>query len=258
MAASTSLAFDLSGRVALVTGSTRGLGWAMARALAAAGATVVVSARHADDVARRASELTAEGMLASGLVLDATDPAAAAPALAEVERRHSKIDILVNNAGTIVRKPLLEHSDADWDSVLELDLSACFRLSREAARLMVPRRWGRIIMTSSVAGFVARPTIPGYVAAKAGIHGLVRALGVELAPTGVTVNAVAPGYFPSDANENVRADKRFYDWVCARTPAGRWGDPSELAGAVVFLASPAAAYCTGAILPVDGGLTAAM
>jgi gluconate 5-dehydrogenase len=250
--------FGLPGRVALVTGASRGLGWAIAQALAGAGARVLLCARGAAAAEERAAALRGDGAAAEALPFDVTDPAAVDAAFAAIRARHGRLDILVNNAGITVRKPLLEHSDADWAAVLDTDLTACFRLSREAARLMVTRGWGRIVMVSSIASLVARPTIPGYVTAKAALNGLVRALAVELAPRGVTVNAVAPGYFPTEANQIVRDDRAFYDWICRRTPAGRWGDPAELGGAVVFLASPAASYCTGAVLMVDGGLTASM
>jgi gluconate 5-dehydrogenase len=250
--------FDLAGRVALVTGATRGLGWAIAQALAGAGAKILICARGADAAEQRAAALSAAGAAADALPFDVTDAAAVDAAFAAIRARYGRLDILVNNAGITVRKPLLEHTDGDWNAVLDTDLTACFRLSREAARLMVPQRWGRIIMVSSIASQVARPTIPGYVTAKAALNGLVRALAVELAPSGVTVNAVGPGYFPTEANQIVRADTAFYDWICRRTPAGRWGDPVELGGAVVYFASPAASYCTGAILMIDGGLTASM
>ncbi len=169
-----------------------------------------------------------------------------------------RLDILVSNAGIIVRKPLLETSDADWQTVIDTDLTAGFRLAREAARLMVKQRSGRIIVVSSIMGHIARPTIASYVASKAGLHGLVRALGVELAKDGVTVNAIAPGFFPTEANKAVYEDRAFHDWICQRTPAGRWGDPAELGAAAVFLASAASSYCTGQVLTIDGGMTAAV
>jgi gluconate 5-dehydrogenase len=247
--------FDLSGRLALVTGSSRGIGWAIAQGLAAAGARVLLHGRDPKALAARAAELSAD---AASLAFDVTDPAAARQAFEQIATQYGRLDILVNNAGIIPRKPLLETTDADWQAVIEANLSAYFRLAREAARLMVPAGRGRIIMVSSIMGLLARPTIPGYVTAKAGLHGMTRALAVELAPHGITVNALAPGFVPTDATATLHADAKFNEWIAGRAPMGRWCEPSELAGPSVFLASDAASYVTGHVLVVDGGLTAAL
>ena len=247
--------FSLDGRVALVTGSSRGLGQAIALGLAAAGARVILHGRDPVRLAAAAADLpNAAGTLA----FDISDTGATAAAFERIKTEHGRLDILVNNAGVIPRKPLLETTDDDWAAVIDSNLSAYFRLSREAARLMVPVRSGRIIMISSIMGLVARPTIPGYVTAKAGLHGMVRGLSVELAPSGITVNAIAPGFFPTDATDVLHKDQTFNDWIATRAPMGRWGDPTELAGPAVFLASAAASYVTGHVLVVDGGLTAAL
>jgi len=251
--------FDLTGRVALVTGSSRGLGAAIAAGLAEAGARVLLHGRDPGALAARAEAFAARRTPAAGtLAFDVTDGAAAQDAFGRIAREHGVLDILVNNAGVIPRKPLLETTDADWDSVIQSNLTAYFRLAREAARLMVPRGRGRIIMVSSIMGLLARPTIPGYITAKAGLHGTVRALAVELASHGITVNALAPGFFPTDATEALHADPKFNEWIAGRAPMARWGDPGELAGPAVFLASDAASFITGQVLVVDGGLTAAM
>ena len=251
--------FDLTGRLALVTGASRGLGWAMAQALAAQGARVVLHGRDAAALAAHAAILAERGTPAAEILrFDVTDATAVQDGFAEIGEAHGRLDILVANAGSTVRKPILEFTDADWHHVLEADLTGCFRCAREALRLMIPQGKGRIIMTSSILAERARATIPAYVAAKHGVHGLVRALAVEVAKHGVTVNAIAPGYFPTDNTGPIQTDPVLSRWVIESTPMGRWGDPADLAGAAVFLASDAAAFVTGSVLTVDGGFTAAL
>ena len=246
--------FSLDGRLALVTGSSRGLGAAIAAGLAGAGARVIL---HGRDPAALAEQQALTGAIDS-VRFDVTDEAAVLAGFAAIAERHGALDILVNNAGIIPRKPLLETTDADWQQVIDINLTSCFRLSREAARAMVPRKTGRIIIVSSVMGQVARPTIPGYVTAKAGLYGMTRALAIELAPHNITVNALAPGFFPTDATEALYGNESFNQYIAGRAPMARWGRPEELAGPTIFLASDAASFVTGHILMVDGGLTAAM
>ncbi len=254
-----SVLFDLTGLVALVTGASRGLGWSMAKALAAAGARIILNGRDGSTLEARRRELGACGLLAETAPFDVSDREAAEAAVAAIGARHGRLDILLSNAATTVRKPLLEQTEADWQGVIDADLTASWRLAKAAARLMVPAGYGRIIVTSSINAAIARPTITPYVAAKAGLHGLVRALAVELAPHGITVNAIAPGYFLTDGNAATREnDPGFEARIAARTPAGRWGRPDELGAAALYLASRAAAYTTASVITVDGGMTAAI
>jgi gluconate 5-dehydrogenase len=247
--------FRLDGRVALVTGASRGLGFAMAEALAAQGAKVLLNARDAGALAAAVDRLAAAGHAAEPLSFDVTDGPAAVAAVAGIGERHGRLDILVNNAGVQHRVPATDWTDADFERLLAVNLTACFRLAREAARLMLPRKAGRIISTGSVAAILGRPTIHAYAAAKAGLHGITRSLAAELGPHGITVNALAPGYFATELNTALVDDTEFSAWVCKRTPLGRWAEPRELGGAVVFLASDAASYVTGHVLAVDGGIS---
>ncbi len=245
--------FSLRGRIALVTGASRGLGFAMAKALKDNGAHVIVNARDAAALGEAAAKIGAEAM-----AFDVTDANLARGALERIALKHGRLDILVNNAGIQHRRPLVEWEDEDFDRVIAVNLTSCFRLARDAARLMLPRKFGRIINTGSVAAILGRPTIHAYVAAKAGLHGLTRSMAAELGRHGITINALAPGYFATELNTALMNDEAFTKWVEARTPAGRWARPEELGGAVVFLASDAASYVNGHVLAVDGGLSTSL
>ena len=250
--------FDLSGRIALVTGSSRGIGLAMARALASVGARVVINGRDAaalDAVARR---LRAEGTEAAVAPFDVTDEAAVEAAIERVEREVGPLDVLVNNSGINVRRPMLELATADFERVVATNLTAAFVVGRAAARRMVARRRGKIVNVCSINSELGRASIAPYVASKGGLRNLTRAMAVEWAPHGLQVNGLGPGYFETDLTAPLVADPAFDAWLRQRVPMGRWGQVDELAGATIFLASAASDFMTGQVVYVDGGLTASV
>jgi 2-deoxy-D-gluconate 3-dehydrogenase len=246
--------FDLTGKMAMVTGCRRGIGLAMALALARAGADIVgVSATLEPSGSAVAKQVEACGRTFRGYRVDLADRAEVRALAGRVETDNGAIDILVNNAGTIRRTPAMDYADSDWDHVLEVDLSAPFILARDIGRGMVARGHGKIIFTASLLSFQGGINIPAYTAAKSGIAGLTRALANEWAGRGVNVNAIAPGYIATDNTQALRADPERNTSILARIPAGRWGNPDDLAGATVFLASAASDYVHGTVLAVDGG-----
>jgi gluconate 5-dehydrogenase len=254
---STEQPFDLSGRLALVTGAGGGLGFAIAMGLARAGAHVVLNGRNPTklDAARRS--LGDDGMTAHAVPFDVTDASAVNAAIETIERRIGPLDIVVNNAAVNRRQPLAEVSDAHWRELMAANLDAPFFVARAVIPGMKARRRGKIVNICSLASDIGRPNIVPYATSKGGLKMLTRALAVELAPHNVQVNGIAPGFFKTDMNAPLIADPEFSAWVARRTPAGRWGEPPEISGAAVFLASSAADYVTGHVLYVDGGFSAA-
>ncbi|WP_174775056.1 SDR family NAD(P)-dependent oxidoreductase [Cryobacterium algoricola] len=245
--------FDLSGKTAVVTGASRGIGFAMAVALAEAGADVVgVSSRMPEHGSAIETAVTALGRRFTALHADFADRDAVSALAAEITAL-GPVDVLVNNAGTIARAPAAEHPDEMWDRVIAVNLSSQFVLSREIGRTMIAQGRGKIIFTASLLSFQGGLNVPGYTASKSAIVGLTKALSNEWAPLGVNVNAIAPGYFATDNTQALQDDAGRSGAILERIPAARWGTPADLAGATVFLASAASDYVDGIVLPVDGG-----
>jgi len=248
--------FELTGKNALITGSSRGLGLAMARGLAAAGAHVILSATNQDLLEQRRSEFAEAGHGVSVYPFDVTEEEQVAEAVSAIEHEVGPLHVLVNNAGITRRGPLDALDPADWQEVIDINLTSVWRVSRHATRAMVERRTGKVINIASLTSFAARPTTGAYTASKGAVAALTRAMAVEWTPYNVQVNAIAPGYFATDLTAPLVADEDFTNWVKLRTPANRWGDPAELVGPAVFLASDASNFVSGQVLYVDGGWTA--
>ena len=246
--------FDLAGRRALVTGSSQGIGHALATGLAAHGARLILNGRDRARLAAAAAGIAG----AETAAFDVTDPAAVAEGVARVERDLGPIDILVNNAGMQFRTPLEDFPVEKWKQLFETNVSSLFYVGQAVARRMIPRGRGKIINIASVQAELARPGIAPYTATKGAVRNLTRGMATDWAQHGLQVNAIAPGYFRTPLNQALVDDPEFSAWLAKRTPAGRWGEVGELVGAAVFLASDASSFVNGHTLFVDGGITASL
>lgn len=250
--------FSLKGRVALVSGSTSGIGLALARGLAGAGATVVLNSHVADELSRTTVLLKSEGLEVHDALFDVTDSAAVTRQIARIESDVGPIDVLVNNAGIQRRMPLEDFPEQDWDDLMRVNVDGVFYVARAVAQHMIPRRRGAIINICSINSEQARPSIAPYTATKGAVKMLTKGMAVDWGRYGIRVNGIGPGYFDTPLTRHLVADEAFTEWVKGRVPLGRWGRVEDLAGAAVFLASDAASFVTGHVLYVDGGVTAAL
>ena len=251
--------FDLTGRRALITGSSRGLGLGFAQALASHGASVILNGMDEARLDTAVQSLRSQGHDAHGLAFDVSNEDAVTAAFEALDSRALNIDILINNAGIQFRKPLTELALADWQRVIDINLTSAFLIGREAARRMIQRgQGGKIVNIGSLMSDAARATIAPYTAAKGGIKMLTRAMTAEWAAHNIQVNAIGPGYMATDMNEALINNPDFDQWVKRRAPAGRWGLPDELGGTAVYLASNASNYVNGQIIYVDGGMLAVL
>ena len=248
--------FSLKGRNALVTGSSQGIGNALARGLAEAGATVILNGRDEGKLQKATAELTAAGLKAHARAFDVTDSKAGAAGVDAIEREIGPIVILVNNAGMTRRAPTEEMPDEIWHEIIRTNLDGVFFMARAVGKHMIGRKRGSIINICSVMSELGRPTIVPYTASKGGVKMMTKGLAADWGKHGIRVNGIGPGYFKTPLNKALIEDEKFSSWVAGRTPLGRWGDTDELVGAAVYLASDASSFVTGHVLFVDGGMTA--
>ena len=250
--------FRLHGRTALITGSSAGIGLALARALGQAGAHVILNGRRADKLEAAVQQLRTESLAVSSSVFDVTDATDVRAAVDAIEADLGPIDVLVNNAGMQIRNPLHEFADADWHLLMKTNLDSAYFVGKAVAQKMIPRGRGKIINICSVQSELGRPGIAPYTASKGALKMLTKGMAIDWGPLGINVNGLGPGYFKTELTEKLVADPSFTAWLVGRTPSRRWGDVNELGGAAVFLARDAAAFVNGHVLYVDGGVTATL
>ena len=250
--------FDLTGRIALITGSSQGIGLALAQALGAAGARVVLNARTAGKLEQACAALRAQGVVADAAAFDVTDADAVDAGVARVEANIGAIDILVNNAGMQHRGAFAEFPTDAWHRITTTNIDSVFFVGRAVAQRMIPRGRGKIINVCSVQSELGRPGIAPYAATKGAVKMLTKGMAIDLGKHGIQVNGLGPGYFKTELTQALVADTAFTAWLSGRTPSGRWGDVEELGGAAIFLASDASSFVNGHILYVDGGITASL
>ena len=251
-------AFRLDGRIALITGSSAGIGLALARALGQAGATLIINGRGDAKVAAVAAQLQSEGITVHARVFDVTNADSVVAAVNDIEAAIGPIDILVNNAGMQRRAPLQDFLQADWHELMRTNLDSVFIVGQAVARKMIPRQRGKIINICSVQSELGRPNIAPYTASKGAVKMLTKGMAIDWGPHGINVNGLGPGYFATELNAALVADEKFSTWLIGRTPSRRWGNVEDLGGAAVFLASDASNFVNGHILYVDGGVTATL
>ena len=250
--------FDLTGRTALITGASKGIGYALATALGAAGARVVLNARGSDQLVLARDALQALGIAAEIAPFDVTDADAVDAGVAKIEAELGPIHILVNNAGMQLRGAFAEYSTDAWRRITSTNIDSVFFVGRAVAQRMIPRKGGKIINVCSVQSELGRPNIAPYAATKGAVKMLTKGMAIDLGKHGIQVNGLGPGYFKTELTQSLVDDAAFSAWLAQRTPAGRWGEVDELGGAVVFLASDASSFVTGHVLYVDGGITASL
>ncbi|MEE1657120.1 SDR family oxidoreductase [Microvirga sp. CF3062] len=250
--------FDLSGRIALVTGSSAGIGFALAQGLGRAGAKVVLNGREPGKLALAAERLHLEGLSAHEMVFDVTDSSAVKAAIERIEHEIGPIDILINNAGMQFRAPLEDYPEDAWHALMKTNVDSVFHVGQAVAKRMIPRGWGKIINICSVQSELGRPSIAPYTATKGAVKMLTKGMAIDWGKHGLQVNGLGPGYFKTELNRALVEDKAFSDWLIGRTPSRRWGELEDLVGAAIFLASDASNFVNGQIIYVDGGVTASL
>jgi len=247
--------FNIKGKIALITGSGRGIGYTLAEGLGMAGSTIILNDIDDDRLTKSVRNLAEKNIKVYGSAFDVTDEDNVHQQITHIEQDIGPIDILINNAGITIRGPLEDFMLEDWKRIIDINLTGAFITSKSVAHGMIKRKQGKIINICSVQSKLARPTIAPYTASKGGIKLLTQGMATDWGKYNIQINGIAPGYFKTELTKKLYEDKEFDAWLCARTPANRWGDPVELVGAAIFLASKASDYVNGHVLFVDGGLT---